>query len=100
MTMARVAIFDEADKTIVAFKDEAGVPADAKRRPVVEEKPVVQPGHELFGPNYRIERDRVVAIWKNVPVDPTRPEIMAAKIADLETRLAKLEGIPSPISPR
>ena len=85
--MTRVAEIDD-DNRIVTFRDK--VRPSINERPVIEEtKPECPPGHELIGPDYRIEPDRVVAYWR---VEQKAPlEAMADRLAETEARLTKLE---------
>ena len=52
--------------------------------PVVEDKPAARSGHEIVGPEYRIEKTRVVAYWREVPVDPLSPQELHRRLAALE----------------
>ena len=61
----------------------------AREKLVAEEKPAEREGFELVGPDYRIEADKVVAVWKEQPIDQTTPERLLARIVALEQARAK-----------
>lgn len=84
--MKAIAILD-AKGTVERF---ASVANNKKLVPgellVAEEKPDVPDGMELVGPDYRIESDRVVAVYRAEPVDELDPRHMLARIKALEAK--------------
>lgn len=89
--MTQYAIYRDDGKAVARFADAP----DPRRKslPVIEEaKPVVPDGHELVGPDYREEADRLVASWRVMPVDPMRPDVLLKRLADIEARLTTVEG--------
>ena len=89
-------------KTIARYDDkgslESFVPVanghklSAREKLVVEEKPALEEGYELVGPDYRIETDRVVAVYRAEPVDQTRPDLLLARIEKLEQALSHFKA--------
>jgi len=62
---------------------------ETKEKIVKEEIPEVLEGYELVGPNYRIEKDEVIAYYETQLIDQTTPERLLARIIALEEKVNK-----------
>lgn len=87
--MKKIAEFNEKG-VVTRFVDVASNKSlNSKEKLVKEEISEVPEGYELVGPNYRVEKDEVIAYYELQLIDQTTPERLLARIIALEEKAKK-----------